>query len=293
MQVTVAVTQMHCTWDIDANVERAESLVHEAADAGARIILIQELFETPYFCIDEQNEHFDLAHTLEEQPTIKRMQRIAKERELVLPVSFFEKAGLTHYNSIAIIDADGSIAGNYRKSHIPDFPLYEEKFYFSPGDTGFRVFDTRYGCIGVAICWDQWFPEAARVMVLQGAEMLLYATAIGSELHDPELDSKDHWQMVMRGHAAANIVPVIASNRIGRERSNGVELQFYGSSFIADHLGAMVEEADRSNQAVLMHAFDLDEIREYRRNWGVFRDRRPDLYKPLLTLDGQQSSPGT
>jgi len=293
MQVTVAATQMHCTWDIDANVERAESLIHEAADAGALIILIQELFETPYFCIDEQHQHFELAHTLAEQPTIKRMQDIARKRELVLPVSFFEKAGLAYYNSIAIIDADGSIVGHYRKSHIPGFPLYQEKFYFSPGDTGFRVFDTRYGRIGVAICWDQWFPEAARAMVLQGAEILFYPTAIGSELHDPDLDSKDHWQMVMRGHAAANIVPVVASNRIGEERSNDLALQFYGSSFIANHVGAMVEEADRSSQSVLTHTFDLDEIRNYRRDWGVFRDRRPDLYEPLLTLDGRQSSPGT
>jgi N-carbamoylputrescine amidase len=292
MQVTVAATQMHCTWDIQANVRRAESLVREAADAGAKIILLQELFETPYFCIDEQNEHFELAHTIEDQPTIKRMQEIARERELVLPISFFEKAGLTHYNSIAIIDADGSIVGHYRKSHIPDFPLYEEKFYFSPGDTGFRAFDTRYGCIGVAICWDQWYPEAARAMVLMGAELLFYPTAIGSELHDPDLDSKDHWQMVMRGHAAANIVPVIASNRIGEESSNDVVLRFYGSSFIADHLGAKVEEADRKSQAVLTHEFDLDEIRRYRRDWGVFRDRRPDLYGPLLTLDGQHTAPG-
>jgi N-carbamoylputrescine amidase len=292
MKVNVAATQMHCTWDINANIERAESLVHEAADAGAQVILIQELFETPYFCIDEQHKHFELAHTLEGQPTIKRMQKIAKEREVVLPVSFFEKSGLAYYNAIAIIDADGSVVGHYRKSHIPGFPLYEEKFYFSPGDTGFRVFDTRYGCIGVAICWDQWFPEAARAMVLQGAEMLFYPTAIGSELHDSELDSKDHWQMVMRGHAAANIVPVIASNRIGEEHSNGESLQFYGSSFIVDHLGAKVEEADRSSQIVLTHTFDLANIRNYRRDWGVFRDRRPDLYKSLLTLDGNQSAPG-
>jgi N-carbamoylputrescine amidase len=292
MQVTVAATQMHCTWDIDANVERAESLIHEAADAGAQIILIQELFETPYFCIDERHEHFELAHTLENQPTIKRMQKIARQRELVLPVSFFEKAGPVYYNSIAIVDADGSILGHYRKSHIPGFPLYQEKFYFSPGDTGFSVFDTRYACIGVAICWDQWFPEAARAMALQGAEMLFYPTAIGSELHDPDLDSKDHWQMVMRGHAAANILPVIASNRIGEEQSNEQTLQFYGSSFIANHLGAMVEEADRDSQTVLTHGFDLGAIRDYRRDWGVFRDRRPDLYGPLLTLDGRQMPPG-
>jgi N-carbamoylputrescine amidase len=292
MEVTVAATQMHCTWEIEANIERAESLVHEAADRGAQVILVQELFETPYFCIDEQNRHFDLAHTLQDQPTIKRMQKIARERKLVLPVSFFENAGLAYYNSIAIIDADGSIVGFYRKSHIPDFPLYEEKFYFSPGDTGFRVFDTCYGRIGVGICWDQWFPEAARAMVLQGAEMLFYPTAIGSELHDADLDSKDHWQMVMRGHAAANMVPVIASNRIGEEKSDDLALEFYGSSFISDHLGTLVEEADRNSQAVLTHCFNLDECREYRRNWGVFRDRRPDLYRPLLSLDGLNPWPG-
>ena len=291
MKVTVAATQMTCTWNIDANVVRAESLVNAAADSGAQIILVQELFETPYFCIDAQTKHFDLACTLEEQPTIKRMQKIARERELVLPVSFFEKAGQTYYNAIDIIDADGEILGHYRKSHIPGFPLYQEKFYFSPGDTGFRVFDTRYGNIGVAICWDQWFPEAARIMVLQGAEMLFYPTAIGSELHDPELDSKEHWQMVMRGHAAANMVPIIASNRIGVEHSDGATLQFYGSSFIADHLGAMVQEADRNTEAVLTHTFDLQEIRTYRRNWGVFRDRRPDLYGPLTTLDGKRLLP--
>ncbi len=289
MQVNVAATQMPCSWDIEANIGQAESLIHEAADAGAQIILLQELFETPYFCIDKQSKHFDLARPLGDQPTIRRMQEIARERELVLPVSFFEKAGQAYYNAIVIIDADGSIVGHYRKSHIPDFPLYEEKFYFSPGDTGFRVFNTRYGRIGVAICWDQWFPEAARAMVLQGAEMLFYPTAIGDELHDPNLDSKDHWQTVMRGHAAANIVPVIASNRIGEEHSDGLTLQFYGSSFIADHLGAIAQCADREGQGVLTHTFDLEAIGTYRRDWGVFRDRRPDLYKPLLTLDGQQT----
>ena len=288
MEVTVAATQMACSWDIDANVSRAESLVHAAADAGAQVILIQELFETPYFCIDEQSKHFDLARTLEEQPTIKRLQAVAKERELVLPVSFFEKSGLAYYNSIAVIDTDGSVIGHYRKSHIPEFPLYTEKFYFSPGDTGFRTFDTRYGCIGVGICWDQWFPEAARAMALKGAEILLYPTAIGSELDKPDLDSKDHWQMVMRGHAAANIMPVIASNRIGEETSDDLSLQFYGSSFIANHLGEKVAEADRDTQTVLTQTFDLAEIAEYRRDWGVYRDRRPDLYRSLLTLDGEQ-----
>ena len=287
MQVTVAATQMACSWDTDANVERAEQLVHQAADAGAQIILLQELFETPYFCIDTQSRHFDLAKTLDEQPTVRRMQALAKDRGVVLPVSFFEKSGLAHYNSIAIIDADGSLLGRYRKSHIPDFPLYEEKFYFSPGDTGFRTFNTRFGCIGVAICWDQWFPEAARAMTLMGAEMLFYPTAIGGELNKPDLDSKDHWQMVMRGHAAANILPVIASNRIGEETSGDLSLTFYGSSFISNHVGEKVCEADRDSEAVLTHTFDLAQIADYRREWGVFRDRRPDLYRPLMTLDGE------
>jgi len=291
MEVSVACTQMRCSWDIEANVERAEALVHRAADAGAQIILLQELFETPYFCIDEQNEHFDLARPIDEQPTIRRMQEIARQRELVLPIPFFERAGHAHYNAVAVVDADGSIAGHYRKSHIPDFPAYEEKFYFSPGDTGFRAIQTRYARIGIGICWDQWFPEAARALVLDGAELLFYPTAIGSEVQAPEIDSKDHWQTVMRGHAAANIVPVIASNRIGVESSKGVELEFYGSSFITDHTGAIVESADRSSECVLTATIDLDEVRRYRRTWGVFRDRRPDLYGSLLTLDGKHKAP--
>ncbi len=291
MQVSVACTQMHCSWELEANIARAEALVHQAADAGAQIILLQELYETPYFCIDEQNKHFDLAHPIDEQPTIQRMQKIARERELVLPVSFFERAGPAHYNAVAIVDADGSIAGHYRKSHIPDFPAYEEKFYFSPGDTGFQAVDTRYARIGVGNCWDQWFPEAARAMVLKGADILFYPTAIGSEIQTPDLDSKDHWQTVMRGHAAANIVPVIASNRIGKESSNAVEMVFYGSSFITDHTGAIAKSADRKTECVLSATIDLEEVRGYRRSWGVFRDRRPDLYGSLLTLDGKQPTP--
>lgn len=292
MEVTVAATQMACTWDVEDNVARAEQLVHQAADAGAQVVLLQELFESPYFCIDEQSRHFDLAKSLESQPTVRKMQAVAKARGIVIPVSFFEKAGLTHYNAIAIVDADGSIVGHYRKSHIPDFPLYKEKFYFSPGDTGFRVFNTQYGRIGVGICWDQWFPEAARAMTLMGAEMLLYPTAIGSELDKPDFDSKEHWQMVMRGHAAANILPVIASNRIGRESSGELAMDFYGSSFIANEIGALVCEADRDSEAVLTHTFDLARVADYRREWGVFRDRRPDLYRTLLTLDGKQPAGG-
>ena len=290
MNVTVAATQMACTWDIKQNIEKATNIIHKAADLGAEIILLQELFETPYFCIDTKNEHFDLAKTLAEQPTLKSMQVIAKDRGVVLPISFFEKSGLVYFNSIVVIDADGSILGQYRKSHIPDFPLYEEKFYFSPGDTGFRVFDTKYGRLGIGICWDQWFPEAARVMALMGAEILLYPTAIGNELDQPDFDSKDHWQMTMRGHAAANIIPVIASNRIGNESSDNLSMEFYGSSFISNHLGELIGEADRKSENIITHSFDLTEISRYRRNWGVYRDRRPDLYEGILSLDGNQTN---
>ena len=289
MPITIAATQMACSWDIQSNIEKAINLVHKSADLGAQIILLQELFETPYFCINTKNEHFDLAKTLSDQPTIKKMQAIAKEREVVLPISFFEKSGLVYFNSIVVIDADGSIIGHYRKSHIPDFPLYEEKFYFSPGDTGFRVFDTKFAKIGIGICWDQWFPEAARVMALMGAELLLYPTAIGSELDKPDLDSKNHWQNTMRGHAAANIMPVIASNRIGQESSNDLSMEFYGSSFISNHLGELVSEADRESEKIITHTFDLDLITQYRRDWGVYRDRRTDLYNEILTLDGNKT----
>ncbi len=287
MEVTVAATQMHCTWDIPENIKRAENLIHTAADQGANIILIQELFETPYFCIDEQESHFQYAHDVGEHPMITGMQALAKKLNVVLPISFFERAGQTHFNALVVIDADGEIVCHYRKSHIPDAPGYEEKFYFSPGDSGFTAVQTRFARIGVAICWDQWFPEAARIMVLKGAELLLYPTAIGSEINKPELDSKDHWQTVMRGHAAANVVPVIASNRIGKEESNGRELTFYGSSFITNHCGAFVTCADKETEAVITASFDLEEIKSYRHSWGVFRDRRPDLYQSLLSLDGQ------
>lgn len=291
MQLTVACTQMRCTWDTDDNVERATGLVRQAAADGAQIILLQELFETPYFPIDEQARHFDLARTADEQPTVRHMQALARELGVVLPVSFFERSGPAYYNALAVVDADGSIVGHYRKSHIPDFPAYEEKFYFCPGDTGFGAFDSRYGRVGVAVCWDQWFPEAARAMTLAGADILFYPTAIGSEVYDPELDSKDHWQTVMRGHAAANIIPVVASNRIGNEESGGIAIEFYGSSFITDHLGAIVQSADRVSETALTATIDLAEVREYRRSWGIFRDRRPDLYGSLLTLDGRQPLP--
>jgi N-carbamoylputrescine amidase len=289
MKVNVSCTQMRCDWDIQDNIQRAEKLILQAADQGAQIILLQELFETPYFPIDQQAKHFDLASVLDDQTTIKKMRKIAKKLKVVLPISFFERSGQVYYNSVVIIDADGEIVGHYRKSHIPQFPGYEEKFYFSPGDTGFKAIQTRYGCLGVGICWDQWFPEAARIMVLKGAEILLYPTAIGSEIFSPDLDSKDHWQSVMCGHAAANIVPVISSNRIGKEVSGTNEIEFYGSSFICDHKGKIIKSADKTSESVLTHTFDLNEIRDYRRSWGVFRDRRTSLYGSLLLHDGAKT----
>ncbi len=284
--VTVAATQMACSWDIPGNIARAEKLVREAAAKGAQIVLIQELFEAPYFCQDQMAEFFNLAKPLEGNPLVGHFSRLAAELGVVIPVSFFEKAGPAFFNSVAIIDADSAVLGLYRKSHIPDGPGYTEKYYFSPGDTGFKVWQTRYAKIGVGICWDQWFPEAARSMALQGAELLFYPTAIGSEPQDPTIDSAAHWQRVMQGHAAANLMPVIASNRIGTEPGRkGTELTFYGSSFIADQTGSKVAEAGRTEEAVLTARFDLDGIARQRAAWGLFRDRRPDLYGPVLTLD--------
>ena len=293
--VTVAATQFACSWDLQANLARADALVREAAARGAQVILLQELFETPYFCIEQDTRHLRLATALEENRAVAHFSRVAGELGVVLPVSFFERAGNACFNSLAMIDADGMVLGVYRKSHIPNGPGYQEKTYFSPGDTGFRVWDTRYGRIGVGICWDQWFPECARVMALQGAELLLYPTAIGTE-PPPALpvNSRDHWQRTQQGHAAANLIPLIASNRYGVERSlqdpEGLFIRFYGSSFIADPLGAKLAEAGEDEDAVLLATFDLAAIAELRDNWFVFRDRRPDLYGPLLGLDGRSTS---
>ncbi|GBD44461.1 N-carbamoyl-D-amino acid hydrolase [bacterium HR40] len=289
-QVTVAATQMACGPDAEENIARAERLVRRAAGEGANLVLLQELFAHLYFCKDEDPAHFALATPVDASPLLRRMRRLAAELGVVLPVSFFERANNAYFNSVAVIDADGSLLGVYRKSHIPDGPGYQEKYYFSPGDTGFRVWRTRAGRIGVGICWDQWFPEAARVMVLAGAEILLYPTAIGSEPQDPDYDSSDHWQTVMRGHAAANMVPVVASNRIGRESGRDCTLTFYGRSFIADARGAVVAEADRASEAVLLARFDLERLERERAAWGLFRDRRPELYVPLLSLDGSLQS---
>lgn len=287
MKVTLAATQFACSTDAADNLDRAERLVREAAGRGAQVILLQELFETPYFCKDHLASHFELARPLEDNPVLRRFQSLARELEIALPYSFFERAHNAYFNSLAMIDADGSVLGLYRKSHIPEGPGYHEKYYFSPGDTGFRVWQTRYGVLGVGICWDQWFPEAARCMALMGAEVLLYPTAIGSEPHDASIDSRDHWQRCMQGHAAANVMPLVASNRIGVERGEKYEMTFYGSSFIAGPSGEKVAEADRATQSVLTATFDLAQVRAQRHAWGVFRDRRPELYGPIMTLDGE------
>jgi len=287
MPVTFAATQFACSADAAANLDTAERLVREAAHRGAQVVLLQELFETPYFCKDHLPAHFGLARPIDSSPVVRRFQALARELCVVLPISVFERANNAYYNSLAMLDADGSLLGIYRKSHIPEGPGYHEKFYFSPGDTGFRVWQTRYGTFGVGICWDQWFPEAARCMALMGAEVLLYPTAIGSEPQDPSIDSMGHWQRCMQGHAAANLMPLIASNRVGVERGQQYEMTFYGSSFIADPTGAKVAEADRVSETVLTATFDLEAVRVQRHAWGVFRDRRPDLYGPILTLDGR------
>ena len=288
--VSVAITQMACSWDASANIAKAEQLVREAAQQGAQIILLQELFETPYFCKKPNPDYLQLATTVADNPDIVHFQNIAKELKVVLPISFFERAGQARFNSIAIIDADGSVLGVYRKSHIPDGPGYHEKYYFNPGDTGFKVWQTRYAKIGVGICWDQWFPECARAMALQGAELLFYPTAIGSEPHDPTITSAAHWQRVQQGHAGANLIPVIASNRIGSEEQDGYDITFYGVSFIADQFGEKVAELNQTEQGVAVHSFDLDKLEHTRTAWGVFRDRRPNLYGALKTLDGHLES---
>ncbi len=287
-EVTVAATQMACSNETDKNVSNAEKLVRQAASEGAQIILIQELFESQYFCMDQKEELFELSKPFENHPTIKKFSELAKELKVVLPVSFFEKANRAHYNSVAIVDADGSVLGKYRKSHIPDGPGYQEKFYFNPGDTGFKVWNTKYANIGVGICWDQWFPEAARSMVLSGAELLLYPTAIGGEPEDDGFDSSDMWQRAMIGHSASNQIPVIASNRIGTEKGIDIENYFYGRSFVTNHVGDKIAEGSRDKEEVLIGKINLSEAETLRNVWGVFRDRRPELYKGLLNLDGSE-----
>ncbi|MEK5406477.1 N-carbamoylputrescine amidase [Paenibacillus sp. FSL W8-0439] len=285
-KVKVAATQMSCSTNIEENISKAEKLVREAAAQGAQIILLQELFETPYFCQKEKSDYYVYATELEHNKAVNHFKKVAKELQVVLPISFYEKKNYARYNSLAVIDADGEVLGKYRKSHIPDGPGYEEKFYFNPGDTGFKVWNTRYAKIGVGVCWDQWYPEAARCMALMGAEILFYPTAIGSEPQDSSIDSKDHWQTCMLGHAASNLIPVIASNRIGKETDEESSINFYGSSFIAGPQGNKIAEAGRTDEEVLTAEFDLDELEVGRIEWGIFRDRRPELYKMIATYDG-------
>jgi N-carbamoylputrescine amidase len=289
--LTIATTQMPCTWDLQKNLDHAEQLVRDAAAQGAQVILQQELFATPYFCIEQDFKHLALAEEYGQSAVLKRFAALAKELGVVLPLSWYEKAGNAYFNSLSMADADGKLLGVYRKTHIPNGIGYQEKEYFSPGDTGFRVWDTAFGRLGVGICWDQWFPETARCLALMGAEVLLFPTAIGSEPNEAAVDSRDHWQMTMRGHAAANILPVVAANRVGREVASTDEalaLEFYGSSFICDHKGKLLAEADRVSTGVLLQTLDLGGMREERLAWGTFRDRRPEMYGPLLSLDGRQ-----
>ncbi len=286
--VTIGAVQMRCTSDVAENIEKAGALARQAAEAGAGVILLPELFERPYFCQERRYEYYHYAKPVEENDAVRYFRRTAKELGAVIPVSFYEQDKTRLYNSAAVIDADGEILGVYRKTHIPDDHFYQEKFYFSPGDSGFRVWDTRFGRIGVGICWDQWFPETARCLAVNGAEMLLYPTAIGSE---PilECDSMPHWRRCMQGHAAANLMPVAAANRIGTEEvmpceQNGGQsssLTFYGSSFIADETGDLVCGASRDREEVITASFDLDEIAENRMSWGLFRDRRPECYRRI------------
>lgn len=281
--LTVAAVQCPLGGTLSENVARVERLVREAAARGAQIVLPPELFEGPYFCHEERDSFFAWAREAAGHPTVERFSALARELNVVVPVSFFEKAGPAHFNSVAVVDADGAVLGVYRKSHIPDGPGYEEKFYFRPGDTGFRAFRTRHATIGIGICWDQWFPEAARAMVLLGAEVLLYPTAIGSEPANTSLDTRDRWWRAMQGHAVSNVIPVVAANRVGTESGQS----FYGSSFIAGTDGTRVAELSRVEEGVAVASFDLAAVRRERASWGFFRDRRPDLYRILSTADGR------
>ncbi len=284
MIVKVAATQMSISWDIENNIKKADKMIENCAKDGANVILLQELFLTPYFCQKEKYEYFELATEFENNKYLAHFSEMAKKYNVVLPISFFEKSGNCYFNSLAMIDADGTILGLYRKSHIPTGECYEEKFYFTPGDTGFKVFKTKFGRVGCGICWDQWFPETARILALKGAELLFFPTAIGTEPVLPK-DSKDHWQNTMCGHAAANIMPVIASNRIGTEVEGDSSMTFFGSSFIANEEGTKVKEMDRVTEGFITYSFDLSLIEKKRYSWGVYRDRRVDLYTPILKTD--------
>lgn len=282
--VKFAALQLTKSWDLEENLAKAKKAIREAAQNGANVILPQELFAAPYFCKKQEAKYFELAEETANSHLIQEMSALAKELGVVIPVSYFEKAGNTFFNSLVMIDADGTVLNNYRKSHIPDGPGYSEKYYFSPGDTGFKVWQTKFGKFGAGICWDQWFPELARSLALHGAEAIFYPTAIGSEPQDPTLDSRDHWQRTMQGHSAANLVPVVASNRVGIEVDDGIETTFYGSSFITDHTGAKIAEAPREGETIIYAEIDLAATAKARHAWGLFRDRRPDLYTSVGKL---------
>jgi N-carbamoylputrescine amidase len=284
--LTLAAIQASYGDDLAANIARTEGLIREAAALGAQVILPSELFQGPYFCVAQEERWFAQAHPWREHPCVTALAPLAGELGVVLPISIFEREGPHYFNSLVMADADGSLLGLYRKSHIPDGPGYQEKYYFRPGDTGFRVWDTRFGRLGVGICWDQWFPEAARAMTLLGAEALLYPTAIGSEPHDPSLDTAAPWRRAMQGHAVSNVIPVAGANRTGFEPWAGYPAggqRFYGSSFISDHRGDLIAELGRDDQGVIMATVDLDFLAAHRAAWGFFRDRRPDLYGSLTT----------
>lgn len=278
MQTTVAALQASYGPDMQANIDKTIALIEEAAGKGAQVILPSELFQGEYFCTAQEEHWFDMAYPAEAHPCVRQLQPVARALKVVIPVSIFERDGPHTYNSLVMLDHEGNIMGGYRKSHIPDGPGYMEKYYFRPGDTGFKVWQTIYGRIGVGICWDQWFPECARQMMLMGADLLFYPTAIGSEPYDEGLDTSAIWRRAMQGHSVANAVPVIAANRVGRENANGKPQSYYGHSFITDQAGALVESFGSEEEGVLLHSFDLQALLSYRSSWGFFRDRRPDLY---------------
>lgn len=284
VEVKLAIVQMCMANNLDLNIKKATKIIDEAVQKGANIILLPELFENHYFCQEQFDHFFDLANEVESHPFLPYFQTLARQFNIVLPISFFEKSGQAYYNSIAMIDTDGTLLGVYRKAHIPDGPCYQEKYYFNPGDSGFKVWDTQFGKIGVGICWDQWFPECARSMVLQGADLLLYPTAIGSEPPEAHaIDTKDMWQRAMLGHAVCNSVYIAAPNRVGTEKN----MTFYGSSFICNYMGEKLAEADKTSECILYADLQFLEAKKFRAGMGFFRDRRPDQYKNLLTLDGK------
>lgn len=289
MKVTLSATQFSCSRNYDENIKKATEMILKAKKKGADLVLLQELFERNYFCQIEDYDRFDFAEEYEHSKTLAYFENVAKENEVVLPISFFEKRGNCYFNSLCVIDKDGSRKGLYRKTHIPTGECYEEKFYFTPGDTGFRVFSTKAGKIGVGICWDQWFLETGRVLSLKGAQYLLFPTAIGSEPYLP-IDSMPHWRNAMIGQSALNIMPLVASNRIGTEKEEKSSMTFYGSSFITDETGSIVESASRDKEEILTHTFDLDKTDKARRDWGIFRDRRPEMYSAILKRDDSEEN---